>query len=76
MTLPEFLNYTLTQNCEYFPIEGGNLTGIGVKLRNKGNNRTYYLQIYQGGDLTDKTITAACDKLITPYPPHLRLLME
>ena len=75
MTLADFLKYITTQNCTHKPLEGANLSGVGVKLINLGNNRFYFLQIYHGGELTDKTIIAACDKLIIPYPPHLRFLM-
>jgi hypothetical protein len=72
MTLGEFQKYLLQQNCESAPLEGGNLTGIGLVLKNKSLNRTYIFQIYIGGDPSDRSITKACDMLGIKYPPHLR----
>lgn len=50
MTLAEFIRHIVKKGCEHKPIEGGNLTGIGVRLFNPQNKRTYYLQIYTGGN--------------------------
>lgn len=78
MSLPlnDFLQHCKTNGCSYYPIEGGNLTGIGVRIVNDENKRTHCLQIYKGGEVSDREIKFTCDRLWIKYPPHLRDLED
>lgn len=71
MNLADFLRHVTKHNCEQKPLEGINITGIAVIIFNKDLKRTYRLQIYKGGLLTDTTIITACDRLGIPYPKFI-----
>ncbi len=71
MTIADFQRHLTNQNCAYEPVTGVNVTGFALKITNKQNQRRYFLSIYQGGELSDKTIITACDALLIKYPPHL-----
>jgi hypothetical protein len=72
MTLADFQRHLTKHNCSHTPNEGGNLTGIGIRIKNDTNQRVYHLQLYRGGEVSDTTIMLACAQLMIPLPPHLK----
>jgi hypothetical protein len=76
MTLADFQRHLTKYNCSHTPNEGGNLTGIGIRVKNNTNNQVFHLQLYRGGEVSDSTILLCCDRLGVPYPPHLDELMD
>jgi len=71
MTIADFQRHLTHHNCTCKPIEGGNLTGIGLILTNPALKRSYCLQLYKGGEVSETTIIQACDSLGIPYPNQL-----
>jgi hypothetical protein len=47
MTIAEFQKHLTEHGCKCNPLEGGNLSGIGLKLYNPANKGTYLLQLYR-----------------------------
>ena len=71
MTLAEFLRYLKSQDCDYSPLEGINISGNAIKITCKRTNRRHILTLYHGADPTDETIKSVCDDLLISYPKHL-----
>ncbi len=63
MKLNNFLKRLIANKCSTEPIEGKNLTGIGVKIINNVTGARYYLHIIPGRDISETTIIDACTKL-------------
>lgn len=63
MKLNDFLRGMIASKCSTEPIEGKNLTGIGIKITNSVTGARYYLHIMQGKDISETTIIDACTKL-------------
>lgn len=60
MSLADFTRHLKKHGCEVTPLEGGNLTGIAIKIFNPHNNKSYILALYKGGMVSDTTIKEAC----------------
>ena len=72
MLLADFLRHTTKCNCEHKPLEGINITGMALKINNKAIIKgVYYLHLYKGGEIPDKTVIEACDKLFIKCPDYL-----
>jgi hypothetical protein len=69
MTIAEFQKHLTEHGCKCNPLEGGNLSGIGLKLYNPANKGTYLLQLYRGGEISRTTVTEVCTmRLFIPLP--------
>ncbi len=64
MNLNNFFDHLREQNCSITPIEGRNLSGIGLKITNNKNGLVYYLQLYKNAtEVSSNTIDECCNAL-------------
>ncbi len=69
MTIADFLRHLEKNKCTHQPLEGGNLTGVALILRNPANNTKHIFQIYKGGQVSSETVADICtSKLFIPLP--------
>jgi hypothetical protein len=71
MTLADFLRHLTNHNCEYSPLTGINVSGYAIRIDNKSNGLFHIMQIYKGGEVSDKQVILVCFKLGIPIPSSI-----
>lgn len=60
MSLADFIMHLTKHGCEVTPLEGGNLTGMAIRVYNPHNKKSCILQLYNGGEVSNTTIKETC----------------
>lgn len=60
ISIADFIRHLKKHGCDVEPLEGGNLTGIALKIHNPANKNTYILTLYKGGMISDTTVKEVC----------------
>jgi hypothetical protein len=69
MTLGKFTRYLIDNNCELIPMPDWNRANT-LKIINRSNNLTAYLNTNIEGDLFESIIEGICSRLSIPLPPN------
>lgn len=60
ISIADLTRHLVNKGCKVEPLEGGNLTGIALKIFNPENNKSYILTLYKGGMVSETTVNEMC----------------